>query len=337
MFRPCRPMIGLINHIDTFALSESGTLSIVSVLHPVGESCVVASASSSLLGSLPIPRTALIGRETERAVARALLLRRAVPLRIRTGRGLVRSHGRGDDGLTPLRYGRQAAGPGSALAAGADRDRRRQTRRLGRGRPRVARSHCLRGASDPGNARSNSPGENLDAISIDGAWFCNQTFALCNTALCDRTHDNPSIANCHCVVLNGYSIGFKTCEERAQVGTSLWSNFFTANVNSEFGILTCPGDAAWANCLDYPCEMDARDPALARCQCAVLKSGPFRTFGGRCDEGNCTAELLSGTPLDTPGVEQYEIGMQRVGQTITLPATCPGTTPVASDATPAAA
>jgi hypothetical protein len=194
-----------------------------------------------------------------------------------------------------------------------------------------------RGAARQGTPAATPAAENLDAIPIDGAWFCNQTYALCNTALCERTTDDPSVANCHCVVLNGYSIGFKTCDERAQVGTSLWSTFSTANVNSEFGILDCPADAAWANCLDYPCEMDARDPALATCQCAVLESGPFRTFGGRCDEGYCTAELLSGTPLDTPGVSQYETGMRQVQQTITIPVTCPEATPVASaGATPAA-
>jgi hypothetical protein len=176
-----------------------------------------------------------------------------------------------------------------------------------------------------------------DAIPIDGAWFCNQPYALCNTALCARSEDNPSIAKCHCVALNGYSIGFKTCEERAQLGTSLWSTFSTANVNSEFGILICPDDAAWVNCLDYPCEMDARDPALATCQCAVVETGPFRTFGGRCDERACTAELLSGTSLEAPGVTQYEAGMRMVNQTITLPAPCPRATPVASPgATPTA-
>jgi hypothetical protein len=178
--------------------------------------------------------------------------------------------------------------------------------------------------------------EHPDAIPIDGAWFCNQTYALCNTAVCARSADDPSIANCHCVVLNGYSIGFTTCAERAQVGSSLYSTFSTANVNSEFGILICPEDAAWVNCLDYPCEMDARDPALATCQCAVVETGPFRTFGGRCDERACTTELLSGTSLDVPGVKQYEAGMQQVHQTIILPATCPGATPVASPgATPA--
>ena len=45
--------------------------------------------ASSLVGSLPIPRTRLIGREAERAAARARLLDEAVPLLTLTGPGGV--------------------------------------------------------------------------------------------------------------------------------------------------------------------------------------------------------------------------------------------------------
>jgi predicted ATPase/DNA-binding CsgD family transcriptional regulator len=50
---------------------------------------MVASASSLLPGSAPVPRTQLIGRETERSLARALLLDDAVPLLTLTGPGGV--------------------------------------------------------------------------------------------------------------------------------------------------------------------------------------------------------------------------------------------------------
>jgi Ni2+-binding GTPase involved in maturation of urease and hydrogenase len=50
---------------------------------------MVASAAATLLGPLPIPRTRLIGRETERATARAYLLDEAVPLLTLTGPGGV--------------------------------------------------------------------------------------------------------------------------------------------------------------------------------------------------------------------------------------------------------
>src|SRR4051812_29796152 len=50
---------------------------------------MAASATSSPIGSLPIPRTRLIGRETERATARTLLLEEAVALLTLTGPGGV--------------------------------------------------------------------------------------------------------------------------------------------------------------------------------------------------------------------------------------------------------
>ncbi|MGH2616841.1 MAG: hypothetical protein ACRDJC_16520 [Thermomicrobiales bacterium] len=48
---------------------------------------MAAPAASSLFGSLPIPRTRLVGRETERAAARVFLLDDAVPLLTLTGPG----------------------------------------------------------------------------------------------------------------------------------------------------------------------------------------------------------------------------------------------------------
>lgn len=162
---------------------------------------------------------------------------------------------------------------------------------------------------------------NANEIEIDGMWFCNQTFALCTTAPCELDASDPTIANCHCVVENAYAIGNKTCTERAQSGTSLVSNFSTVNVNSEFGILSCPEAAPWANCLDVPCEIDTFNPALAICQCVLVQTGPSLTFGGGCDTGTCTSTIWSAAPPDYIGLAQYEEGMAMVNQQVTLPDT----------------
>src|SRR5215217_7308667 len=71
------------------ALSESGTLCATAILGSVGASSMAASAASTLPGSLPILRTRLIGREAERAAAKAFLLDEAVPLLTLTGPGGV--------------------------------------------------------------------------------------------------------------------------------------------------------------------------------------------------------------------------------------------------------
>jgi hypothetical protein len=50
------------------------------------------------------------------------------------------------------------------------------------------------------------------------------------TAPCVPSTTDPNISVCDCVVVNGYSIGFKSCTDRAQLGTKVWSTFSTVNV-----------------------------------------------------------------------------------------------------------
>jgi hypothetical protein len=170
----------------------------------------------------------------------------------------------------------------------------------------------------------------VSEVEIDGAWLCRQPYALCTTAPCERSSSDATIATCPCVVLDGYSIGFTTCRERALAGTALVSTFSTQNVTSAFGLLTCPEDVPWANCLDMPCQLDPLNPALATCQCQMVETGPSFTFGGGCDTGTCSSVIWSAAA--PPGVTQYTAAMQRVNQPVTFPAMCPGATPVASPA-----
>ena len=172
-----------------------------------------------------------------------------------------------------------------------------------------------------------------DEIQLGDAWLCKQLFGLCTTAPCERDAGDPSVANCHCVVVDGYAVGFKTCGERAPSGLSVTSNFSSLNVNSAFGVMTCPEEIAWANCLDMPCEINPLNPATATCQCQMVETGPSLTWGGGCDSSTCETTVWSAAPTSYLGLEQYIEGMQAANQTYVFPEVCPANaTPVASPA-----
>lgn len=167
----------------------------------------------------------------------------------------------------------------------------------------------------------------VDALEVDGAWLCNQSFALCTTAPCVPSTTDPNISVCDCVVVNGYSIGYKSCSERAQSGSKVLSAFSTVNVNPNFGVLSCPSGVPWANCLDVVCEIDPINPARAKCQCITVKTGESLTFGGGCNTATCTSTIWSAATPDLPGTTQYKKGMKQLGQPVNFPATCPGPHP----------
>jgi hypothetical protein len=167
-----------------------------------------------------------------------------------------------------------------------------------------------------------------NALEVDGAWLCNQTFALCTTAPCVASTTDPNISVCDCVVVNGFSVGFKPCPERAQSGNKVRSAFSTVNVNANFGVLSCPSGVPWANCLDVECEIDPTNPAVAKCQCITVKTGESRTFGGGCNTATCTSTIWSAATPDLPATAQYRKGMKQLGrQMVDFPRTCPAPHP----------
>jgi hypothetical protein len=167
-----------------------------------------------------------------------------------------------------------------------------------------------------------------NALEVDGAWLCNQTFALCTTAPCVPSPSDPNISVCECVVVNGFSVGFKPCPERAQSGNKVRSAFSTVNVNASFGVLSCPSGVPWANCLDVECEIDPNNPAVAKCQCITVKTGESRTFGGGCNTATCTSTIWSAATPDLPATAQYRKGMKQLGQQmVDFPRACPAPHP----------
>jgi hypothetical protein len=174
---------------------------------------------------------------------------------------------------------------------------------------------------------TNSVPSDVNALEVDGAWLCNQTFALCTTAPCAPSPTDPNISVCDCVVVNGYSVGFKTCTGRAQSGSTVRSAFSTVNVNTNFGVLSCPSGVPWANCLDVDCEIDPTNPALAKCQCLTVKTGESRTFGGGCNTATCASTMWSAATPDLPATAQYRKGMKQLGQPVNFPEACPAPHP----------
>jgi thiol-disulfide isomerase/thioredoxin len=178
-------------------------------------------------------------------------------------------------------------------------------------------------ACDSGSKQSQPA--DVNAFQVDGAWICNQTFALCTTAPCVPSPTDPNISVCDCVVVNGHSLGFKSCTDRAQSGSNVRSNFSTVNINANFAVLSCPSGVPWANCLDVVCEIDSTNPARAKCQCLTVKTGQSITFGGGCDTATCTSTIWSAAAPDIyqQGMAQLRKAMDQLGQPVTFPKTCP--------------
>ncbi len=204
-----------------------------------------------------------------------------------------------------------------------------------RGSGTMAELARAEGTPTPQSTPVACPPATANEVEIDGAWLCKQPYALCTTAPCQPSATDPTMSTCRCIVLDGYSMGYTSCQERVPVGRKLVSNFSTANVTDAFRVMTCPEEAPWANCLDMPCELDSLDPALATCQCPIVASGPSFTFGGDCDTNTCTSVIWSGAA--PPGVTQYAAALQCVDQAVTFPEICPSGTPTAPAASPAAA
>jgi hypothetical protein len=156
--------------------------------------------------------------------------------------------------------------------------------------------------------------------------LCNQPYALCTSAPCQPSANDPNTVTCGCLVLNGYSYGHTSCEERAPSGNTLISTFSLQNVTSQTRAMTCSVGGAgglWANCLDSPCQLDPTDPTRALCQCPVTRDQQFFTFGGDCDVSTCTSVIWSGATVSLAVTAEYTSAMQQLNQPVPTVQSCP--------------
>ena len=165
----------------------------------------------------------------------------------------------------------------------------------------------------------------------DGTWLCDQSYALCSTSPCEPTPWDPKIATCPCKVETGYSIGFKTCDERAPAGNTLISDFSTANITNSVRHLSCPERGVWANCLDMPCVITRDDPSRAICLCPLEESGDYVTFGGDCDVTTCSTVIWSAASSSGNVLPAFQAAMEQAGEDAIIPESCPtAATPVSA-------
>ncbi|MDX6337667.1 MAG: hypothetical protein QOG05_5007 [Streptosporangiaceae bacterium] len=160
-------------------------------------------------------------------------------------------------------------------------------------------------------------------LKIDGAWLCDQRYALCTSAACKPSKANPGISVCRCKVTSGYSVGFKPCQQRAPKGRQMHSNFSLQSVTTSTRVMTCTERGLWVQCLDVICEVDPADPGHALCQCVNMKTRNFLTFGGNCDTRTCASVIWSATTTPLPGGSQYEKGLKQLGIPYQVPKACP--------------
>jgi peroxiredoxin len=160
-------------------------------------------------------------------------------------------------------------------------------------------------------------------LKIDGAWLCDQRYALCTFAACEPSKTDKNVSVCRCKVKTGYSVGFKSCQKRAPRGRQLHSNFSLQDVSNRTRVLKCSERGLWVQCLDVVCEVDRDDTRHASCQCVNERTRNFYTFGGNCDTRTCKTVIWSATTAPFPGGAQYEKGLKRLGIRFKSPKSCP--------------
>lgn len=124
---------------------------------------------------------------------------------------------------------------------------------------------------------------------------CKSTYALCTTAECSPVPGRDDEVSCACEVRTGYSAGKTSCQKlkKTAAGTEVQSRYFPVK-----SLSICNNDRPWANCLDKPCVVDAKDPSRAKCACTTQRNlGPYVIVGDTYTSSTCTTGIISSAPV----------------------------------------
>ncbi len=165
---------------------------------------------------------------------------------------------------------------------------------------------------------------NTYAVTPPHAIVCEQAYALCTSAPCVPDPANPGKSICDCVVQQGKSAGFTTCEKRKphldqyQV-THLVSTFSFEQFAAK-KMLSCAKGIPWSNCVDMPCTIDPENANRAICVCPLNATQAFFTFGGNCKSSTCATGFWSGA-VKGPESDALQGALSHVSQTV-VPVSC---------------
>ncbi|MDP9121782.1 MAG: hypothetical protein M3O15_10525 [Acidobacteriota bacterium] len=136
------------------------------------------------------------------------------------------------------------------------------------------------------------------------AVFCQGRYALCIKAYCPTPKGLPAPGqkiDCECNIVDGWSMGPDSCEDRAKNLVSTYSNLYNAKDKTLF----CESESTiWAWCYGAPCTVDPKDPKKARCSCPVEQSAA-KTLGGRCQPSACSKVWSAATPAADAFANDY--------------------------------
>jgi hypothetical protein len=132
--------------------------------------------------------------------------------------------------------------------------------------------------------------------------LCDQPYALCTSAKCIKSPQDPNTAICSCSVENGCSMGLEDCSALQPFSsngvdyiysTYNPSQFFEKNMN----LYEYSDNSQFANCLDQICTIDPLDSNNAICQCQLSTNSSWVALDSKY---NTNPNIyLSGAPYDT--------------------------------------
>lgn len=132
--------------------------------------------------------------------------------------------------------------------------------------------------------------------------LCEHKYALCTSALCVPSPEDPTKAICFCDVEEGPNMSTVPCDSLRPSTDSngiqtVYSTFSLKQFTQGKMGLKCPDGTPWTWCLNKKCTVDPTDAKKAVCVCDVMRTKEWMTLGGNCDTATCKTGYWSGAAM----------------------------------------